>query len=183
MNTPQTTALTIDFWPLIQCLLGLAGTAVSGVATWALNHWIAKLKAEKLLVDQKQEDGLRAIAEKVVQGGLGYADEIARQYGRPRATVQVRNEMAGVALNYALAAAPDTLKQLGLTPEAVFRMILSRMPTPADDAPDPMQPRVIPTPAPAVTAPPPPPPVTVPLNPFNPWAGGIQQITAGTPPV
>lgn len=184
MNSTQAAAQVVDLRPLFDIAVTLVVTVLGAVGTWIGNWFVKKLQAEKGLLDEKQAESLRALVEQVVQGGIGYADELARQYGRDRATIQVRNEMAVVALRYAVAAAPQALGALGVSQEGLHRMILSRMPTPQGDIPqDALTPMRLPAaPAGSLAAVPAQPIPAAPIVPpqappppagFNPYAGGM----------
>lgn len=186
MNTAQAAATTIDLWPIVETILGLVLTALGTLASLAVHKLIAKLGAEKGLIDEAKAEKLRAFALQVIQGGIGYADELARQYGRDRSTVTVRNEMVGVALSYAVQHGGERLRQLGLTNDAVARIILARMETPANPAPDPISPMRLPPSSPPQPLPPAalnaPPLFAAPMSPAPVTSLGVPQQWLTPPP-
>lgn len=180
---------TIDLMPLIQGVIAVAAAALSTLGAYAVNKLIAKLSAEKGLIDEAKAEKLRNFALQVIGGGVKYAEEMAYRYGRDRSTVQVRNEMVAIAAGYAIQHGKERLDQLGLSREAIERIIMREMETPPGTPQDALTPMRLPAPvnpganyapppagslAAMPTAPiPPAPPPPAPAAPYNPYTGGL----------
>lgn len=119
-----TSATTIDLSPILTPLLQLAGLIFTGLAAWAVNKLATYLHVQS-------QSALLSTVIGVVDRGIAYGQNVVQAKIASGVRVDVKNEVAAQALNYAITKAPDTLKGLGMDSSHVADLILARLPPPA----------------------------------------------------
>lgn len=118
----QTADGVVDLSPIIDVLVWAVGGALSALAGWAL-------VALSRLLGLKSDSEVRRYVEAAVNRGIDYATTRAAEYARLKSKIAVRSEVIELAVEYALKAVPDGLKQLGLDRERVKAMVDARLPS------------------------------------------------------
>lgn len=115
----------VDLSGLLSLLQEIA-LAVGGVLATALVAF--------LVVWVKRKTGIEidAAARQVIEGALQraveYGVQVAREkLGNHATAVEIRSEVLRAALDYAVKAAPDSLKHFGITPERIRDMLMARL--------------------------------------------------------
>lgn len=115
-------AYAIDFRPLVSEFVVPVQAGLLGIlATWITTRLAGWLKL-------KQDDELRKVIETGMQKGLAFAlsklDDATK--GVPL-TFEVKNKIIADASNYAIGAAPDALKKLGVDKDTIEKAVAARL--------------------------------------------------------
>lgn len=113
---------TINLRPLVSELVQPIAAAIGIVlATWISTRLAGWLKLQR-------DDGLRGVIDNVMQKGLAYGmSKLDDATKSAPLTFEVKNRIVADAANYAIAAAPDAMKKLGVTKDTIEKAVAARL--------------------------------------------------------
>lgn len=111
-QTVEAAGQTIDLWPVIEPLIGLAVAALAALGGWAIRWFVRKLKLD---VDDK----VRAYMENGFMTALNYGQAVLSDRARGLSAVEIKNQTLLNATAYFVRAFPDGMKHFGLTEAGV----------------------------------------------------------------
>jgi len=123
-TTPAATA--IDFSPVVQAIIGVGATVLTGIGGWALKWIAARTKAgAKLEQDAAMRDALHKALENAVHFGASYALTWAGSTNW--ANKNVKNALFTGAAQYVNVMVPDAVNYFGLDQPKLAGLIEARM--------------------------------------------------------
>jgi hypothetical protein len=122
MHLAVVSAGVIDLSPILTPLIQFVGLILMGLAGWAVKKLADLLHIAK-------DSALRQTMLDAVDRGISFAQNKATTMAAAGVTIPTNNAVAADAVNYVVSKFPDTLNGLGMTPQHVADVVLSKMPT------------------------------------------------------
>jgi hypothetical protein len=107
----------IDLSPLAVQLIELIGVVISGLLAWIL------FKVRKYIGD-KNSELLALRVEKAIKWGISYG---VNYIEKEKPTVNVKESITALAVQYVIDAVPDALKYFNITQEGIAKRIEARL--------------------------------------------------------
>ncbi len=137
----EPTTEVVNLAPLIQPTVEWIAVLGAAAGAWAIKwimHYVREYKVEQRSFGLLKERQVQAWLNEGLSDAIEYGRELVRNHGLDVAEVKVRNVLLRSAANYMLQHFPRTVADLGLDRERLIQMLMAKLPTPDQAAPDPL---------------------------------------------
>ena len=137
----EPTTEVVNLAPLIQPTVEWFAALAAAAGAWAIRwimHYVREYKIEQRSFGLIKEQQLQAWLNEGLPDAIEYGRELVRNHGLDVAEVKVRNVLLRSAANYMIEHFPRTVAELGLDREKLIKMLMAKLPTPDQPAPDPL---------------------------------------------
>lgn len=137
----EPTTEVVQLAPLIQPTIEWIAALAAGAGAWAIKwivHFMRQVKIEQRSFGLIKERQVQAWLNEGLPDAIEYGRELVRNHGLDVREVKVRNVLLRSAANYMLQHFPRTVADLGLDRERLIQMLMAKLPTPDEAAPDPL---------------------------------------------
>ncbi len=137
----EPTTEVVQLAPLIQPTIEWVAALAAGFGAWAIKwivHFMRQHKIEQRSFGLIKERQVQTWLNEGLPDAIEYGRELVRNHGLDVAEVKVRSVLLRSAANYMIEHFPRTVAELGLDREKLIKMLMAKLPTPDDPAPDPL---------------------------------------------
>ncbi len=118
----QAALAPVDFAPVVGTVLEILAAGLLAIGMWAVNKLAAKLKLD---IEARHREALYA----ALAAGINYAKNKIAAASEGRSALNIQNDLARFAAQYAVSKVPDAVRHFGLSPERVQELVRARLPS------------------------------------------------------